>query len=354
MFVGHALLAFALVAGGLAAAGRDRGHAVRLGVVAAAFATAPDVDMAYALVGVWHTLAGALAATPAASGAVEQFWSTGNLVHRAVTHSLLIAPVVALAAALWVRGRRVREWPRARHGADRHSARPDRRGLPGRAVVQQGRHGLASVALVGGLIAVATVTSGALGGFVMALFGVAALAIAEVVARRSDLAPRAVGGAALVGAVSHPFGDLFTGHPPAFLYPLDVTLVAGRPQLFADPTLNLLGAFGVELGAIWLGVGTALWLSGVSPRVALDRRATLGAGYAAGAVLIPAPTLEVSYQFVFTVIAVGLVGVMPRVRLESPPGGSRVALPDGASAAVTGLAAVTLAGVAYAVAYVAL
>lgn len=362
MFIGHALLAFALVAGAVGLAGWSRERATALGVVAAAFATAPDVDMAYALVGVWKTLAAMVAPTPDSAALVASFWKTGNLVHRAVTHSLVVAPVVALVAGLWVLGRQDRApagstvrdetrnaWDDIRHARGEFSVTESvRQAL----TVSPRRYGLASLLVLAGLIAVAAVKSGVLGGAIMALFGLAVLAIAETVARRTDLTAPSVFGAALVGAASHPFGDLVTGEPPAFLYPLDATLVAERIHLSADPTLNLLGAFGFELAAIWLGVGTFLWLSGVSPRVALDRRATLGAGYAASAFVLPAPTLEVSYQFVVTVIAVGLVGFMPSVRLVAPPGGSRVDLPDGASAAVTGLAAVTLAGVAYAAAYV--
>jgi hypothetical protein len=80
MFVGHALLAFALV-GGAAALLRDRRTALRLGVVAAAFATIPDVDMSYALVGLTGVDGGALAAAGA-------FWEASTLGPRAGAPSL--------------------------------------------------------------------------------------------------------------------------------------------------------------------------------------------------------------------------------------------------------------------------
>lgn len=336
VFVGHALLAFALAAGGAALLGADRRRATALGIVAAAFATAPDVDMAYAVVGVWGVAVDAVAPTGAGWVLVNAFWSTGNVVHRTVTHSLVVAPVVALAAALWLRGRRRTAAVDAATGDSVPGARP----FVGGAVL-----GLA------GLVAVATVESGPLGGAVMALFGLVCLALAEVTARRTDLGAVPAFGAALLGVVSHPFGDLLTGDPPAMLYPLDATLFAERLTPFGDSTLNLLTAFGVELAAVWLGVGVFLWLTGVAPHVALNRRATLGAGYAASAFVLPAPTLDVSYPFVFSVIAVGVVGLMPRVRLVPPADGPRVALPDGTSAAVTGLAAITVAGIAYTLAY---
>ena len=83
-------------------------------------------------------------------------------------------------------------------------------------------------------------------------------------------------------------------------------------------------------------------------RPMLNLRPVVGAGYAAAALLIPAPTLDLSYPFVFSVLAVGTVGVVPRFRLPR-----QLELPDAADAVVTGLAAVTVAAVAYTLAYLA-
>ncbi|WP_224335113.1 metal-dependent hydrolase [Haloprofundus halobius] len=313
MFVGHAVFAFALVAGAAAIRGVDSTRALSLGAVAAAFAAAPDVDIAYALVGVVG------AQTTDALSVASQFWQTGNLVHRAMTHSVVVAPIVAVAAALWLRGRRVGR----------------RRGL------------VAAAALLATVVAVAAAVSGGLGLLVMALFAAAVLAITEATERWTDLGPRATFSAALVGLLSHPFGDLFTGSPPAMLYPFDATLFADRLAFSVDPTLNLLGAFGLELLTIWAGLLVALHLSGYSLRDAVDGRAALGAAYAVSVLLIPAPTLELSYPFVFSVLAVGMVGAAPRVGIRS----RRVELPDRVAALCTGLTAVSIAGVAYAVAY---
>ncbi|MFB6220385.1 MAG: metal-dependent hydrolase, partial [Halolamina sp.] len=311
MFVGHALLAFALV-GGAAALLRDRGAALRLGLIAAAFATVPDVDMSYALVGLAGVNGGALAAAGA-------FWETSTLVHRAVTHSVLLAPFVAAVAGAWVLGRH------------RESAT---------AVAAGG-----SVAVA--LVVAATLTSGLLGGGVMVTFLAAAVAVAEAVVRFSALSARATFAAALGGLASHPFGDLVTGQPPALLYPLDTVVFAERVTLNADPTLHLLGAFAIELGAIWAGVFVLLWLLNRPLLASIDFRAVAGAGYALAALAIPAPTLEVSYQFVFSVLAVGAVGIVPRPRFPI-----RFERPNVENAVLTGLAAVTVAGVAYTLAYV--
>ncbi|NHX36720.1 MULTISPECIES: metal-dependent hydrolase [Halolamina] len=311
MFVGHALLAFALV-GGTAALLTDRRVALRLGIVAAAFATVPDVDMVYAL-------AGLVGAEGGVMGTVSSFWAASTAVHRTITHSLLVAPVAAGLAGAWLHGRRTNA--------------PQWLGV--------------AVVLGAGLGTVATLVSGALGGAVMAVFVVAAVAVAEGVEQYTEFGPRATAAAGLVGLLSHPFGDLATGEPPAFLYPLNAPLVTERVALADDATLHLLGAFGVELAAIWAGLLVAMWLLERPIRTAIDFRAVVGVGYALAALAIPAPTLDFSYHFVFSVLSVGMIGAVPRVRFPNVA----VERPDAISAALTGLAAVTLAGMAYAVTY---
>lgn len=313
MFAGHALLAFALV-GATAARLRDRQTALRLGLLAAAFATVPDVDVGYALVGLFGADGGPLAHAGA-------FWRTSTVVHRGATHSLLVAPVVAAIAAAWV-------------AANRSGRRPA--GWVG--------GGAATVALA----SLATLDGGLLGGLVVGSFVVAAVAVAELGVRRTAVSGRETFVVALAGLASHPFGDLFTGEPPALLYPLDVVLVADRVTLAADPTLHLLGAFAVELAAVWAGVLVATRLLGRSPRAVVDMRAVAGVGYAAAVLFIPAPTLDVSYQFVFSVLAVGAVGVVPRFS----PSERRLERPDAFDALVAGLGAVTTAALAYGLAYV--
>ena len=217
----------------------------------------------------------------------------------------------------------------------------------------------------------ATLASGALGGAVLALCGLGAIAVAEVTARRTAVRPPELFAVALFGLVSHPFGDVFTGDPPALLYPLGGEVLGARVALLPDPTLHLLGAFGIELATLWAGLAVLLWLTGRKPTVA--PRAALALGYAVGVLLIPAPTLDLSYPFVFSVLGVGLVGALPPVRVarRRSPGDSvgsgrssgvarRRSLPvtvsrmDAASSAATALVAVTLAWLAYGVTYVAL
>ena len=318
MFVGHALLAFAVAASVVAFAGWPRERALSIGVVAGLFAAAPDVDIAYALVGV------ATASVSDALTLASVFWRTGNVVHRAVTHSLVVAPVVAVAVALVVAGYRRESRPVTALG----------------------------LVVATGLVAVAGAVSGVLGAVVMALFCAVALGIAAATARRTTFGPSAVFLAALFGVASHPFGDLVTGEPPAMLYPFDATLVAERVVLHADPTVHLLAAFGLELATVWAAALVTLWLTGRTLRGAVNPRAALGVGYAGSLLVLPAPTLDLSYPFVFTVLAVGAVGAAPRLhRRRGPLAAPTLLPPERWSATLTGLAAVTLAWVAYVAAY---
>jgi membrane-bound metal-dependent hydrolase YbcI (DUF457 family) len=200
------------------------------------------------------------------------------------------------------------------------------------------------------LVAVVAAAGGALVGAVTALFaaGGAALALG---ARRYGLAPRVAGAAALAGLWSHPFGDLLTGSPPALLYPFEYTVIADRVVLSADPTLHLLGAFAVELATVWLALWTYFRLRDRRLAAHVDRRAVAGVGYAGAAVALPAPTLDVSYHFVFSVLAVGAVGAAPPTRRITRARRALRSL-DAPQVAATGLAAVTLATAVYAGVYV--
>lgn len=325
MFVGHALLAFALVAVVAVAYGKSEERALTLGVVAGGFALVPDVDMAYALVGLIQSgIALSAGGTGGAAASVTEgvwtmtgaFWETSHLIHRAVTHSLVLS-VPAAVAFSWCDCGRLRRF--------------------------------AAGLLLAAVVGVTFTVSGPLGAAVAALFALAGAGLALVSSRRTTLTPRELFVAALVGLLSHPFGDLFTGSPPRFFYPLDATLVDGRVALVGDPTLNLLTVFGLELATIWVAVAVYGWLTSEGVRTHVDTRAVLGAGYAVAALVLPAPTLDVSYHFVFSILAVGAIGVAPRSRSVRPIRSIDAA--DALAVVVTGLAAITIAAVTYAAAY---
>ena len=316
MMVGHAMLAFAL-ATALTARRWPTERALAFGVVAGAFATIPDVDMLYAVVGLAQVGFGGVWEMTAA------FWGSSHLVHRAVTHSLVVGVVAAAAFAASVADH-------ARFGA---LAR------------------LGALVLLAALVGVAFLKSGLLGGAIMFLFVLAGVGVAVVAAGTTDLGPRALLVAALVGLLSHPFGDVFTGSPPGFLYPFDVQLLSERLVLVGDPTLNLLAIFGLELATIWLAGAVYLRVTDRRLLAHVDARAAVGVAYAIAAILLPAPTMDTSYHFVFSILAVGIVGVAPNL-LPSRP----ILAADWSEAitwALTGLGAISIAALAYAMVYVA-
>ncbi|WP_066142089.1 metal-dependent hydrolase [Haladaptatus sp. R4] len=311
MMVGHALLAFG-VAALVARRFWSTERALAFGVVAGVFATVPDVDMTYAVIGLVQSGFGGVWRMTA------EFWGSAHLVHRAVTHSLVVAAIAGPAFVLATGDR----WRK-----------------------------LLSAGLLAGLVWIAFANSGFLGAGVMSVFVVVGTVAALVADSRTDLGPRELVLAAVFGLMSHPFGDVFTGAPPQFFYPFDVTLLHSRVAILSDPTLNLLAIFGLEVVLAWFAVSVYFHLSGGRVREQfrehIHPRAALGVGYALAALVIPAPTLSVSYQFVFSVLAVGAVGVGPQLHPERPFRPVR----NPRAWLCTGMAAVTLAAVAYAAVY---
>jgi membrane-bound metal-dependent hydrolase YbcI (DUF457 family) len=301
MFIGHALLAFAVIVRAAEQFSVPRRRALQYGVIAGLFAAVPDVDVVYAPVGLL------LRSVESVGPAV--FWETANVIHRGPTHSLVMGGVLAVAVYCWAIGTR-----------------------PARAI---------SLSLAALLVVVGSLVSGAVGGAVVLVFVISGFAVGALASYRS-VSPRSLIALALVGFLSHPFGDLFTGSPPPLLYPFDVVLVAERVALHPDPTGQLLAAFAVELAVIWLAIWAYAGNADRQLTDAVSPRASLGVGYAAAALLLPAPTLEQSAHFVFSVLAISVVGapVRPFSRGVDP---LRIV--------VTGLAAVTVAAVAYALAY---
>ena len=307
MMVGHAALAFALAAGATATLGVGRERALLFGVVAGAFGLVPDVDIGYAVVGLFANGGFDPSELP------DVFWETGNLVHRGLTHSFLVGGVTAGLFGLFT----------------------DRRGRP---------------VAVAGLAALVVVTGERLGGLeagVMAGFLLAGVLVAGG-GRRLGLTPQGVTVAAFVGLASHPFGDVFTGTSPTLLFPFGAGLFPERVLLSGDPTLHLLGAFALEVATVWFAVVVYARLRGRSLRRLLRPRAALGTSYAGAVFLLPLPTLAASYQFVVGVLVLGAM-----VALVGLPGTDLNSVRAREGVLVTGLATVTVALLAYLLAYLA-
>ncbi|AGB32087.1 membrane-bound metal-dependent hydrolase [Natrinema pellirubrum DSM 15624] len=322
MFVGHALLAFAVAALVADWRGWAPQRALLVGAIAGAFATIPDIDVAYALVGLleWQAGDGAL-------GASTAFWDASRGVHRSVTHSLVVGAVAAPAFGLLaVRGYS----PRVR-------------------LVRS-----VGIAVLAALVAIAFVWGGPIAALVTGLFAVSGGLVSRTIARRSRVSPATVGLAALWGLWSHPWGDLATGSPPDWFFPFDAAVLESRLVLHPDPTLHLLGAFAIELATIWLAAAVLCRLTDRSVVATVNRRAAVGVAYGLAALAVTPPTLEVSYHFVFSILGVGLVCGAIRETPTSTTVASVRGLPELETlleAGVTALAAVTVALVAYSSVY---
>jgi hypothetical protein len=311
MIVGHALLAFAIAAT-LAGRFAPPERALALGAVAAAFAVTPDVDVTYGLVGV-------LGAVGGHGAVIESFWSAGLVVHRGVTHSVLVGAIAAVAFGL----------------------------------LASEEYGTAS-SLLGGVLSGGVVLLGLLLGGPLAagsagLFVALGLVITRVSSDRLDVGPVPVTALAAIGLLSHPFGDLFTGEPPALLYPLPVAVVPERFDLAGDPTLHLLGTFGLELLAAWLAL---MVLARRRRRHLSDwiaSRAVAGASFGVAALVVVPPTLETPYLFTGTVLPIA-AGVGASCWFRPPMQWDR---PSAITVVATSVAALSLALLAYAVVYVA-
>ncbi|WP_226482872.1 metal-dependent hydrolase [Natrinema amylolyticum] len=323
MFIGHGLLAFAVAAFVADWRGWEARRALLVGAVAGAFATIPDIDVAYALVGLleWQAADGAM-------GAPTAFWDASRDVHRSVTHSLVVGALAAPAFGALA----------ARSGSNRARF--------GRA---------AAICLLAALVAIAFVWDGPIAALVMSLFAASGLLVARAAARASTLSPVAVAIAALWGLWSHPWGDLLTGSPPDWFFPFPSPVLESRLVLHSDPTLHLLGAFGIELATIWLALAVVCRLTDRSIPATVNRRAGIGAAYGIAALAVTPPTLAVSYHFVFSILGVGILcGVVreasslrrPRAGYPGPPSPDSVL-----EVALTTLATVTVALAAYATVY---
>ncbi|CCQ34830.1 membrane-bound metal-dependent hydrolase protein [Halorhabdus tiamatea SARL4B] len=312
MFVGHAFLAFGFATlltrrmlptdGPSILSGRiELRYAIAVGLAAALFASLPDVDVVHA--------AFQVVSLPEDSTAFDHFWTATDERHRTMTHSLVVAVLGSLGFGLWT-VRRAAGW-----------------------------------LALSGVVALVAVTDGPVGGLVIVLFVIAGVVVATV-ADEVGLSTRAIGGAALLGLLVHPFTDLLTGEPPAFFAPFDVVPIANRIELFGDPTANLLVAFGTELAVIWFGLLVGITALGIDPRRHVHVGAVLGIAYAPMALVLEGATVDHAVPFVATILPIGLVGAVSRERPWTAPGAL--------TAVLTGLAAITLALLAFTLAHVAI
>lgn len=272
MMVGHSLLAFSVVTFFATRMGYTPRRSLLLGLLAASFAVLPDVDMAYAFLGLLEGGSGGV------WGAVNSFWANSTVTHRGVTHSLVFAIPSALG-----------------FGYITHKHRSFR---------------LISAFILSLLLVSVVFLQGLLPGVIFLFFVLGGVSVA-LAAKSLFLDVREVLSVALFGLVTHPFGDVFTGKPPAFLYPFDSSFLVKRVVLVSEPVLNLIVIFGIELLIIWVAVTVYGDIIDRSVVEALDTRVLFGGVYAVAVLLMPPPSLSMSYHFVFGVVCLGFVAAVP-------------------------------------------
>lgn len=316
MYLGHSLLAFAVV--GLAGwlLDLDTRRTLLVAAIAGAFGFLPDLDM-------WRTILVFLREGPRGIFPTEEHLFVHSwVVHRTLTHSMVVGAGVAAATGLFAVARE-------------RTVSPDR-------AVANGLLGLAILVLV----AFSWHAGGGPSFVTMGLFLAAALAVAHVGFERGAT-PTEVTAAAALGLTTHPLGDLWMGRPAAFLYPFAAEPPIGTVRFSTDPVLHFVAAIGVEVALLWTCLLVVAALTDRQLRSFISPLAVGGLLYAAALGVVLPPTFAEAYQFVSGLFALSLL-VAIAVVWDDPRGVRRLAV---LRASVSGVVAFTLALVGYAVAY---
>ncbi|ADQ66195.1 membrane-bound metal-dependent hydrolase (duf457) [Halogeometricum borinquense DSM 11551] len=336
MFVGHEFLAFALAGTLTRLTGRDARTALFAGGVAALCALLPDLDVAYGFATYL------LAVADGTTLSWDAFWGVTNGVHRVVTHPLPVgaAATLCFAAAVAIvpargRGKETRMQNRTPHGLLIHTTL---------AVV-------ASVVAAAVIWAMARVSSESAAVVAATYLGTVCVVGAAVSRRfgkesRLGIGTPTLAFAAGVGFLTHPFGDVLMAAPPPLFAPAAPSPLTDRVVFSADETVNLLNILFVEVATVWAGLFTYLRLTGHRLRDAFAGRAVVGVGYAAAAFVLPRPTMVDAHYLGFTVVPLAVV-----VGATAFGRGATSRRMRAVRALTIGLATLTIAAVAYLVAY---
>ena len=268
MIAGHFFLAFSVVALAAYHFGRDGDEAVKLGLAAALFALIPDIDIIYAFKEIF-------AITSGFYGFTDSFWAASEETHRGLTHSLVILGYAATSFMTY------------------HKT---------------GNRKLAGVFILS-ILGIGYHLEGFISAAVILAFSLAGFVITEKL--RTTINFKEFSLVALFGLLVHPFGDIFTGVPPDFLYPLSYSIIESRLIILQDPSLNFLAVFGIELFMIWAAILTYAY---VEEKHMLDEVSTLSAAgflYGISSFIVTNPSLSQSYRFVFSIVMFsGLITAM--------------------------------------------
>lgn len=263
MIVGHGFLAFSLAAILAYLLGIEKEKCLILGVFAGFFGVIPDVDIIFA----WKEIL--VIFSSGLSGFVEGFWTASRTFHRGISHSLVTLVLATAGFSIYFRFRNF----------------------------------LVGPALLVILTSYGFLLGGFMSGLVISVFILAGLLVTAK--SRDYLDQKSFLLASATGLLTHPFGDIFTGTPPDFLFPLGFNILESRFILYPDPVINLLLIFFLELFLVAAGLSLVLKFRGDPPE--LHPEVLLGLLYFPAQYILIDPTLSVSYHFVFSIIAFGTV-----------------------------------------------
>lgn len=265
MIVGHAALGFLVAALAAYYMDIDPDRCLAIGIFAATFAALPDIDLVFAsgeILTIFSSGGGAF---------IDSFWEASESFHRGITHTLVGLVLSAVAFTFY-----------------RERARTE---IAAGMVFLSAAFGF----VLGGLLSAA----------IMTVFSMAGIFITHL--STNYLGRKEFVLAAFIGLVSHPFGDIFTGVPPDFLFPLGLNLLESRIVLNQDPVLNLLSVLLLELFILFMAVLTAIMLKEDDLRSHLTPAPLLGIFYVPMYFFIPQPTLSSAYVFVFLAVTLGFM-----------------------------------------------
>lgn len=318
MLIGHAAAAFAIIGGLATVHSRTQSETLALAITAAVFATLPDIDVLYPLYLIVVT-DGLSLQVPATA-----FWTTINAFHRRVTHSFVIHAVIAaelgaLAVLLAPPRSQAIQWRTITVGS-----------------------AILSGATIGSLVLRESIT----GAVMFSILALTAAIIFLTIVRYTSVSPYILAVIAVVSLVSHPVGDLFTGTPPPLFYPLLPTVAPTRISLVADPTLNLLGVFLIEVAL--LGAAVIVYCQLTGQTVTRWRTPAFIAGFTAAVLstMFPPPTLDAAYYFVGVTGGTAVGAAV--YRWWQRPTQRGTSLP---ASILTGTMTLIVAGIVYAVIY---
>lgn len=264
MIVGHAALGFLIAALAAYYMDIDPDKCLAIGLFAAAFAALPDIDLVFASGEILTIF------SSGGEGFIDSFWAASESFHRGITHTLL-ALILSAGAFTFYRSR--------------------------------GTELAASIVLLS--TAFGLVVGGYLSAMIMAVFSLAGVFITHLSVDYLERKEFML--AAFLGLVTHPFGDIFTGVPPDFMFPLGLKLLESRIVLNQDPVLNLLSVLLLELFVLFTAVLTAIMLKEDDLRGHITPAPLIGVFYIPMYFFVPEPTLSSAYVFVFLTVTLGFM-----------------------------------------------